>query len=227
MGCTVSGVSRKPYEQQFVWNQEKSKTINNSEHFSLCGEGHKKSAFKTGKRSTDLRKIIILRTADSGKNFLAKKIKDSPKIKASSNSSQINTRVALSSEQNKELCGVDRTMKATKRCSCRIPQNKKCTEKQEGRKDAKHISEAKLGCNFQQDIADSRKACFKFYISDCNNNPSSKRLTTPSVSEFYSCMQNGLHVDVVESGRFAVSLHESFFNTFEDECDDDDFMLSK
>lgn len=113
MGCTVSGVSRKPYEQQFVWNQEKSKTINNSEHFSLCGEGHKKSAFKTGKRSTDLRKIIILRTADSGKNFLAKKIKDSPKIKASSNSSQINTRVALSSEQNKELCGVDRTMKGT------------------------------------------------------------------------------------------------------------------
>lgn len=112
MGCTVSGVARKHYEQRFVWDQEKSKTINNSEQFSLCSEGHKKSAFKTGKRSTDLGKIIILRTTDSGRNFVAKKIKDSPKIKVSSNSSEINTRVALSNEQNKELCGVDRSCEA-------------------------------------------------------------------------------------------------------------------
>ena len=102
---------------------------------------------------------------------------------------------------------------ATERCNCRdLWKVTHCAEKQDGRKNAKHMSEAEVGCNFQQDTAGSRKTCFKFYISDCNNNPSTKRFTTPSVSEFYSCMQNGLHVDIVKSDRVAVSVHESFFN---------------
>ena len=103
MGCTVSGVERKNYEC-FVWNQEKSKTSNDREHVSLCGEGHRRSPLK---RSTDLGKILILRTTDSGRNFVAKKIKNSPRIKAPSNSSDINTRVALPNEQNKGLRGCD------------------------------------------------------------------------------------------------------------------------
>lgn len=115
MGCTVSGVERKNYER-CVWNQEKSKTGDNSEHLSLCDKAHEENSFKNGKRRNDVGTIIILRTTDSGRNVVAKKIRGSTRNKhnkASSNSSQINKRVALSSDKNKELCGVDRTHEAS------------------------------------------------------------------------------------------------------------------
>lgn len=115
MGCTVSGVERKNYER-CVWNQEKTKTSDNSEHFSLCGKGHEENSFKNGKRRIDLGTVIILRTIDSERNVVAKKISCSTRNKdnkASSNSSQINKRVALSNDKNKELFGMDRKHEAS------------------------------------------------------------------------------------------------------------------
>lgn len=86
------------------------------------------------------------------------------------------------------------------------------SEKQSERNNGWDYSEAELGCNFQQDTAGNGKACYKFYISDANNNRTNNSLTMPCVSEFYSCMQNCLQVDIVKSNRVAVSVHERFFN---------------
>lgn len=76
----------------------------------------------------------------------------------------------------------------------------------------KHISKAELGCNLQLDTG-GRSACFKFYMSifpNCNNIPTN--VTTPAVSEFHSCVHNGLFVDMVKTDQVAVSVHDRFFN---------------
>lgn len=104
---------------------------------------------------------------------------------------------------------------ASQRCSCsdnlKVPWNAK-SEKQSERNNSQHTSEAELGCNFQKDTAGNGRACFKFYISDYNNNPTNNSFNTPYVTEVYSCMQNGVQVDIVKSDRVAVSVHERFFN---------------
>lgn len=110
MGCTVSGVERRNYER-FVWCQEKSietPRSNKSRQFSTCGKVLKLSPLKSSNRSNDLGKIIMLRTTDSGRKFVSKTFKESPRIKESSNSNE-NPRVTLFKNLNKELCAVDRT----------------------------------------------------------------------------------------------------------------------
>lgn len=104
----------------------------------------------------------------------------------------------------------------SQRCSCSDSFKKVSwkimSEKQSERNNGWDYSEAELGCNFQQDTAGNGKACYKFYISDTNNNRTNNSLTMPCVSEFYSCMQNCLQVNIVKSNRVAVSVHERFFN---------------
>lgn len=117
MGCTVSGVERKHFEG-FVLSQESAVAIsitNNREYFPMCGKEY--TALKDRKRSTNLDKIELLRTAESTRTFITKKIKKSPKMTTLSNaiSNEINARVTSNTGQNKELFeGVDRICEANK-----------------------------------------------------------------------------------------------------------------
>ena len=108
MGCTVSGVEKRNCEW-FVCGQEKSiiKAIkapsgSNSLQFSTCGKELEQSSLKSNEKSDELGESTILRSTHSGRNFSSKMFEELPSIKGSSNSNEIDARVTLFKNLNKD-----------------------------------------------------------------------------------------------------------------------------
>lgn len=115
MGCTVSGVEKRNCEW-FVCGQEKSiiKAIkapsgSNSLQFSTCGKELEQSSLKSNEKSDELGESTILRSTHSGRNFSSKMFEELPSIKGSSNSNEIDARVTLFKNLNKDPFAMDRT----------------------------------------------------------------------------------------------------------------------
>ena len=115
MGCTVSGVEKRNCEW-FVCVQEKSivKAIkapsgSNSLQFSTCGKELEQSSLKRNEKSDVFGESTILRSTHSGRNFSSKMFEELPGITGSNNSHEIDARVTLFKNLNKEPFAMDRT----------------------------------------------------------------------------------------------------------------------